>query len=304
MEVNKKREAELQRLRRDLEETTVQSDALIASLRKRHGDGMTELGEQCESLQRTRAKLEKEKQNLRMEVEDMSSALDTLQKAKTSADVQAKKLEEQLSDACSRGDDLQRALTEVNVARNRLADDLQRALTEVNVARNRLAVENADLSRQLEEVEGRACQLTRSKSLVHTKHEELRRSMDEEVKKLMTRLQEAEEAAEATQSKCSSLEKTKQRLQGEVEELCMNLEKASGMGQALDKKQRILEKQLGDWRQKSDELVAEVEGCQKESRQHAGELFKLKSAHEEALEQLEALRRENKAHQGNGRPSV
>jgi len=41
----------------------------------------------------------------------------------------------------------------------------------------------------------------------------------------MCRLQEAEEAAEATQSNCSSLEKTKQRLQGEVEELCMNLEK-------------------------------------------------------------------------------
>lgn len=30
---------------------------------------------------------------------------------------------------------------------------------------------------------------------------------------------------EATQAKCSSLEKNKQRLQGEVEELCMDLEK-------------------------------------------------------------------------------
>lgn len=44
--------------------------------------------------------------------------------------------------------------------------------------------------------------------------------------------------------------------------------------------------------------MAEVEGCQKESRQHASELFKLKTAHEETLEQLEALRRENKAYQG------
>lgn len=44
-------------------------------------------------------------------------------------------------------------------------------------------------------------------------------------KKLATRLHEAEEAVEATQAKCSSLEKTKQRLQGEVEELCMDLEK-------------------------------------------------------------------------------
>jgi len=44
--------------------------------------------------------------------------------------------------------------------------------------------------------------------------------------------------------------------------------------------------------------VAEVEGCQKESRLHASELFKLKTTHEESLEQLEALRRENKAYQG------
>lgn len=66
----------------------------------------------------------------------------------------------------------------------------------------------------------------------------------------------------------------------------------------MDKKQRILEKQLGDWKQKCEELVAEVEGCQKESRLHASELFKLKTAHEESLEQLEASRRENKAYQG------
>ena len=82
VEVNKKREAEVQRLRRDLEENTLQSEAMAVSLRKRHADAMAELSEQCETLLRTRAKLEKEKQNLRVEVEDLASALDTLQKAK------------------------------------------------------------------------------------------------------------------------------------------------------------------------------------------------------------------------------
>lgn len=67
----------------------------------------------------------------------------------------------------------------------------------------------------------------------------------------------------------------------------------------LDKKQRMLDKQLGDWRQKCEELLAEVESCQKESRQHAAELFKLKTAYEESVEQGEALRRENKAFQGH-----
>ena len=60
----------------------------------------------------------------------------------------------------------------------------------------------------------------------------------------------------------------------------------------------MLEKQLGDWKQSCEELAAEVEGCQKESRQHAAELFKLKTVHEESLEQMEVLRRENKAYQG------
>lgn len=73
---------------------------------------------------------------------------------------------------------------------------------------------------------------------------------------------------------------------------------ASTCGQALEKKQRILDKQLGDWKQKCEELVAEVEGCQKENRQYASELYKIKTAHEETLEQLEAVRRESKAHQG------
>lgn len=71
------------------------------------------------------------------------------------------------------------------------------------------------------------------------------------------------------------------------------------MAAVLDKKQRMLDKQLSDWRQKCEELVTEVENCQKESRQHATELFKLKTAHEEAVEQGEALRRENKTLQGN-----
>uniref|UniRef100_A0A4W5N1I2 Myosin tail domain-containing protein n=1 Tax=Hucho hucho TaxID=62062 RepID=A0A4W5N1I2_9TELE len=45
--------------------------------------------------------------------------------------------------------------------------------------------------------------------------------------KLALHLQEAEEAVEATNSKCSSLEKTKQRLQGEVEDLMMDVERAN-----------------------------------------------------------------------------
>ncbi len=65
-------------------------------------------------------------------------------------------------------------------------------------------------------------------------------------KKLSARLQEAEEAAEATQAKCSSLEKTKQRLQGEVEELCVDLEKVRAL-KAIHTPQTNANKQDGRW---------------------------------------------------------
>lgn len=47
---------------------------------------------------------------------------------------------------------------------------------------------------------------------------------------------------EAVNSKCSSLEKTKQRLQGEVEDLMMDVERSNAAAAALDKKQRNFDK--------------------------------------------------------------
>lgn len=61
-------------------------------------------------------------------------------------------------------------------------------------------------------------------------------------KKLAQRLQEAEEAVEAVNAKCSSLEKTKQRLQGEVEDLTGDVDRANAQAASLDKKQRSFDK--------------------------------------------------------------
>ena len=61
-------------------------------------------------------------------------------------------------------------------------------------------------------------------------------------KKLAQRLQDAEEHVEAVNSKCASLEKTKQRLQNEVEDLMIDVERANAACAALDKKQKNFDK--------------------------------------------------------------
>lgn len=43
-------------------------------------------------------------------------------------------------------------------------------------------------------------------------------------------------------AKCASLEKTKQRLQGEVEDLMIDVERANALAANLDKKQRNFDK--------------------------------------------------------------
>jgi chromosome segregation ATPase len=80
--MNKKREAEFQKMRRDLEEATLQHEATAATLRKKHADSMAELGEQIDNLQRVKQKLEKEKSEMKMEIDDLASNVETVSKAK------------------------------------------------------------------------------------------------------------------------------------------------------------------------------------------------------------------------------
>ena len=147
-------------------------------------------------------------------------------------------------------------------------------------------------------------------------------------KKLAQRLQDAEEAVEAVNAKCSSLEKTKHRLQNEIEDLMVDVERSNAAAAALDKKQRNFDKVispnedltsdtscniaggkkscfifqfvqvLAEWKQKYEESQTELESSQKEARSLGTELFKLKNSYEESLDHLETMKRENKNLQG------
>merc|ERR1711970_1391272 len=60
--------------------------------------------------------------------------------------------------------------------------------------------------------------------------------LEEAKKKLVGRLQDAEEQVEAAQGRCGSLEKTKGRLQGEVQDLSADLERSNSAAAQLDTK--------------------------------------------------------------------
>lgn len=82
IEMNKKREADFLKLRRDLEEAMLHHEVTTAALRKKHADSVAELSEQIDSLQRVKQKLEKERSEGKMEIDDLASTVEQLSKNK------------------------------------------------------------------------------------------------------------------------------------------------------------------------------------------------------------------------------
>ncbi|XP_033500115.1 myosin-16-like [Epinephelus lanceolatus] len=164
IEQNRKRETELLKLRRELEESALQSEATAAALRKKHSDAMAEMGEHLENLTRLKVKLEKDKQSMKAEIEDLNVTMEAIQKAKMNSEAHAHKLEDNLAEANAR-----------------LAE-MEHTQTELNTAKIHLTAENNDISRELVDVQGKLTQVTRLKASLTTQIDELKRQVDEESK--------------------------------------------------------------------------------------------------------------------------
>ncbi|XP_061702261.1 myosin-8-like isoform X4 [Syngnathoides biaculeatus] len=164
VEMNKKREAEFQRLRREVEDGSLHHEAVTAALRKKQADGVAQLGEQIDNLQRIRQKLEKEKSELKMEMEDMASHMENVVKSKSNMEKAFHSLEEQSNEYKTK------------------ADEAQRALSDYATMNARLHTENGELSRLLEEKEAAINQMKRSKAASSQEIQQLKWLLDEEIK--------------------------------------------------------------------------------------------------------------------------
>ncbi|XP_077044472.1 myosin-3-like isoform X1 [Agelaius phoeniceus] len=163
-ELSKKREAEFQKMRRDLEEATLQHEATAAALRKKHADSTAELGEQIDNLQRVKQKLEKEKSELKMEIDDLASNMESVSKAKANLEKMCRTLEDQLSEYKTK------------------EEQNQRMISDLSAQRACLQTESGEYGRQVEEKDALISQLSRGKQAFTQQIEELKRQLEEEIK--------------------------------------------------------------------------------------------------------------------------
>merc|ERR1719420_2134752 len=164
VELNKKREAELARLKGELEELNIAHEGTLAALRMKHNNTMADLGEQIDNLNGNKVKSEKDKANMELDLREARSGLEDAVKGKAELDKQGKLLQGSIVDSNTR------------------LDEMARALNEAESSKKRLQVEKLDLERQIEEVEAAIANMNKGKISVTTQLEDTKALADAESK--------------------------------------------------------------------------------------------------------------------------
>merc|ERR1712102_212801 len=133
------------KMRRDLEESHIQQEATIASLKKKQQDANAEMQEQIEQLSKMKAKVEKDKTLIMHEIADARAATDEVNRSKAASEKSLRNLQTTLNE-------LGKKIEEASLT-----------LGDIEASKRKLAAENADLLRQLQELDNSANMLAKLK---------------------------------------------------------------------------------------------------------------------------------------------
>jgi len=181
MELNKKREAELAKLKRDIEESNIQHEAAVAAFRKKHNDSIAEMSEQIDHLTKMKQKIEKEKDVLKREGDDAKAAMDGLTRDKAASEKVYKTVQNQLNEVQSKLDEAQRTLGDFDAQKKKLYvenGDLLRQLEEVDIQTNQMSKLTIQLGNQLDDIKKTADDENKERSILLGKYRNLEHDLD------------------------------------------------------------------------------------------------------------------------------
>merc|ERR1712240_880396 len=112
--------------------------------------------------------------------------------------------------------------------------------------------------------------------------------------KLQARLSEGQGVTEQLSLKLAQLEKAKAKIAADAADMAQQLDQAQILNAAMEEKAKQFDRIVAEWKAKVDGLVMDLDVAQMETRNISSDLFKVKSAYDESILQLEEVRRENK----------
>merc|ERR1719295_2111595 len=189
LDINRKREAEMAKLRKLLEEVHTESEQQIHTLRTKHQTSMMELQEQIERMSRDKEKVVKEKGVMKTEISELYAQIEILQSEKVSIKKVVEKLEITVNEYNVKIEGLNKSTQDLNAQKLKLQFEAQEANKKLNDMK--LAIEHAGMDKnkfatQMEELRRAADQETRNRNAAETKITSLERN----IKTLMVEIEE------------------------------------------------------------------------------------------------------------------
>ncbi|XP_044251961.1 paramyosin, long form isoform X1 [Drosophila takahashii] len=161
-EANRKRDAELLKLRKLLEDVHLESEETTLLLKKKHNEIITDFQEQVEILTKNKARAEKDKAKFQTEVYELLSQIESYTKEKIVSEKHISKLEVSIS--------------ELNVK----IEELNRTVIDISSHRSRLSQENIELTKDVQDLKVQLDTVSFSKSQVISQLEDARRRLEDE----------------------------------------------------------------------------------------------------------------------------
>merc|ERR1711963_438152 len=158
IELNKKREAELNKLRKDLEESNINHESLINGLKKKQQDAIQEMNDQIDQLMKMKAKVDKDKSLILHEIDDIRAATDEVNRSKASIEKSIKALQATYQETCKK------------------IDEASMVLGDFEKSKRKMACENSDLLRTAGELANNLQMLNNAKSALAARLEEVKQT--------------------------------------------------------------------------------------------------------------------------------
>merc|ERR1712038_1402122 len=171
IELNKKRENEIDKLRKDCEEANIQQEAMMMSLKKKHQDAIQEMTEQIDQLSKMKSKIDKNKSKITNEIND----------AKASSEKSNKHLVNQPNDLNKKLEESNMTLGDYEAMKRKIAaenGDLLRVAGDINNNLMMIQKVKASLTANLEEAKSVADNEARERGLLLGKYKNMEFELD------------------------------------------------------------------------------------------------------------------------------
>merc|ERR1719333_1016789 len=181
VELNKKRECEIVKLRKDVEEANIASESVLGNLKRKQGDATLEMQEQIDALAKMKAKIEKDKQVIMAEINDARAATEEVVRSQASADKANKGLVENLNAINKKVDAANLTLGDFGMSKNKIANEngeLLRIVGDLENNLNMLAKAKAALAAQLNDIKALCDNEARERALLLGKYRNLEHELD------------------------------------------------------------------------------------------------------------------------------